>query len=333
MSRPTVRRAGAVSASLAAAALLVGCATPLPEPDPDPVPAVPPPTLEIEQVRDVLADLGATLAAADAELDADALEDRVAGPALEIRSAEYTVNRALENERDLVTVPTTDSTVVVPTTDTWPRSVLVVTEQPEDLQSPRLLVLTQDTPRERYRLTSWSRLLPGREVPRTFVPEVGSEPVDLDAAGLVATPREVAERYADVLTEGDDSRFATDFDDDVFREQLALVREQYERIAEQAGGRFIERYEPDIDQTVAVSTADGGAIVVVPLETTTRITTDERELRLGRAERALLGKRTVSKRATFIWTSVITFVVPPEGSDEDITVLAAEHVRTDVKGT
>lgn len=330
MSIPTTRTA---LAALAAAALLAGCTTPLPEPHPDPVPAVPPPTLEIGQVRDILDDVGAVLETGDAELDADALAARVAGPALEIRAAEYTVNRALTNQRDLVTVPTTESTVVVPTTDSWPRSVLVVTEQPADLQSPRLLVLTQASPREPYRLTSWSRLLPGREVPRTFVPEIGSEPLALDATGLRATPREVGERYADVLAEGADSRFATDFGDDVFREQLALVREQYERIAEQAGGRFIERYEPDVDQTVALATADGGAIVVVPLVTTTRITTDERELQLGRAERALLGKRTVSKRATFTWTSVVTFVVPPESSADVITVLAAEHVRTAVTGT
>jgi len=119
----------------------------------------------------------------------------------------------------------------------------------------------------------------------------------------------------------------------VFRERLALVREQYEKIAEQAGGKFTERYTPEVEQTVAVSTADGGAIVVVPFTSRTRITTDERELSLGRAERALLGKRTVGKRATFTWTGVVTFVVPPEGSTDPITVLAAEHVRTDVTGT
>lgn len=313
--------------------LLAACATPLPEPSPDPVPAVPPPTLSAEQVRDILDEIGAVLSEADEELDEQRLAERVTGAALAIRAAEYTVNRALEDDVDLVTVPTSDRTIVVPTTETWPRSVLVVTEQPEDLQSPRLLVLTQAHPRADYQLASWSRLLPDRQVPPTFVPEVGSVPLGLDAEGLAATPAEVGEMYADVLKEGDDSPYASAFGDDIFRERLGLVREQYENIAEQAGGRFTERYTPDIEQTLAVSTADGGAIVVVPVETRTRITTDERELSLGRAERALLGKRTVGKRATFTWTGVVTFVVPPEGSDEPITVLAAEHVRTDVTGT
>lgn len=319
--------------ALATTLLLAGCATPLPVPSPDPVPAVPPPTLTAEQVRAVLGDVGAVLEEADGELDEKILARRVAGPALTIRTAEYTVNRALEDDAELVTVPTTDSTIVVPTTETWPRSVLVVTEQPEDLQSPRLLVLTQQTPREDYLLTSWSRLLPDRQVPPTFVPEVGSVPLPLDAEGLVATPAEVGEMYADVIKDGDDSPHAVLFGEDVFRERLALVREQYEKIAEQAGGRFTERYTPEVEQTVAVSTADGGAIVVVPFTSRTRITTDERELSLGRAERALLGKRTVGKRATFTWTGVVTFVVPPEGSTDPITVLAAEHVRTDVTGT
>lgn len=319
--------------ALAAVLVLAGCATPLPVPSPDPVPAVPPPTLTAEQVREVLEEVGSVLEEADDELDEEILARRVAGPALTIRTAEYTVNRALEDDAELVTVPTTDSTIVVPTTETWPRSVLVVTEQPEDLQSPRLLVLTQQTPREDYLLTSWSRLLPDRQVPPTFVPEVGSVPLPLDAEGLVATPAEVGEMYADVIKDGDDSPHAVLFGEDVFRERLALVREQYEKIAEQAGGRFTERYTPEVEQTVAVSTADGGAIVVVPFTSRTRITTDERELSLGRAERALLGKRTVGKRATFTWTGVVTFVVPPEGSTDPITVLAAEHVRTDVTGT
>lgn len=328
----TRRQLGAV-AVLGAGLLLAGCATPLPVPSPDPVPAVPPPTLDVDQVRDVLDDLGAVLEEADEKLDEDLLAARVTGPARTIRAAEYTVNQALSDDLDLVTVPTSDRTIVVPTTDVWPRSVFVVTEQPEDLQSPRFLVLTQDSPRDPYRLSSWSRLLPDRQVPPTFVPEVGSVPLPVDAEGLAATPAEVGEMYADVLDKGDDSPHADAFADDVFRERIGVVREQYESIADQAGGRFVERYTPEVEQTVAVSTADGGAIVVVPLTTRTKITTDDRELSLGRAERALLGKRVVGKRATFTWTGVLTFVVPPEGADEPITVLAAEHVRTDVTGT
>ena len=221
---------------------------------------------------------------------------------------------------------------MVPTTDVWPRSVFVVTEQPEDLQSPRFLVLTQDEPRAPYRLWSWSRLLPDRQVPRTFVPEVGSVPVALDAEGLAMTPAEVGEAYADVLDKGADSEHAALFGEDVLRERIALVREQYEKIAKQAGGKFTERYTPATQETVAVSTADGGAIVVVPMTTTTKITTDERELSLGKAEAALLGKKKVAQSATFTWTGVVTFVVPPAGSAEKIVVLAAEHVRTAVKG-
>ena len=330
---PRTRRARALAGLLAVGALaLGGCATPLPTPAPDPVPAVPPPTLSTEQVRAVLDDVAAQLEKADAALDADALTDRVTGPALTIRSAEYTVNQALEDDVDLIAVPTSPRTIVVPTTDAWPRSVFVVTEQPEDLQSPRLLVLTQDEPRAPYTLWTWSRLLPDRQVPRTFVPEVGSVPVALDAEGLLMAPAEVGEAYADVLDKGATSAFASVFGADALRERIALVREQYEKIAEQAGGKFTERYEPDTDATVAVSTADGGAIVVVPMTTTTRITTDDRELSFGKAEAALLGKKKVTKSATITWTGVVAFVVPPEGSTEDIVVLAAEHVRTAVKG-
>jgi len=330
-TRTTVLRGAAV---LAVGALsLSACATPLPTPSPDPIPAVPPPTLTTDQVRAVLDDVGSTLEAGDEALEVDELADRFTGPALKIRGAEYTVNLALEDDVDLITVPTSERTVVVPTTDAWPRSVFVITEQPEDLQSPRLLVLTQDAPRERYKLWAWSRLLPDRQVPRTFVPEVGSVPLASDAEGLLVTPAEVGEMYADVLDKGDDSEHADLFGEDVLRERIGLVREQYERIAEQAGGEFTERYRPATEDVVAVSTADGGAIVVVPMTTTTKLTTDERELSLGRAEAALLGKRTVTESATFTWSGVVAFVIPPAGGPEQITVLAAEHVRTAVTGT
>lgn len=324
--------AARVAALLASTLLLAGCATPLPTPTPDPVPAVPPPTLSNDQVRAVLDEVASVLDSGDAALDAEILSARLTGPALTIRGAEYTVNKALEDDIELITVPTSDRTVVVPTTDTWPRSMFVVTEQPEDLQSPRLLVLTQDAPREPYRLWAWSRLLPDRQVPRTFVPEVGSVPVELDAEGLVTSPGEVAELYADVLDKGADSAHAKLFGDDVFRERIELVRTQYEKIAKQAGGKFTELYEPAVEDAVAVSTADGGAIVVVPMTTTTKLTTDDRELSLGKAEAALLGKKKVEKNATFTWSSVLTFVIPPEGDTAQITVLAAEHVRTAVTG-
>jgi len=320
------------AALLVGALALAGCATELPVPTPDPVPAVPPPTLTEDQVKAVLEDVGSTLEKADEALDVGLLEPRVTGPAATIRGAEYTVNKALEEDEELIKVPTSPRTIVVPTTDSWPRTVFVVTEQPEDLQSPRFLVLVQEEPRAPYRLWAWSRLLPDRMVPRTFVPEVGSVPVAPDAEGFVLSPAELGEAYAELLDDGEKAEHAKLFGEDVLQERIALVREQYEKIAEQAGGKFTEKYTPQTEQTLAVSTADGGAIVVVPMTTTTRITTDDRELSLGKAEAALLGKKKVGRSATFTWTSVLTFVLPPEGSSEKIVVLAAEHVRTDVKG-
>jgi len=125
-TRTTVLRGAAV---LAVGALsLTACATPLPTPSPDPIPAVPPPTLTTDQVRAVLEDVGSTLEAGDEALEVDELADRFTGPALKIRGAEYTVNLALEDDVDLITVPTSERTVVVPTTDAWRRSVFVITE-------------------------------------------------------------------------------------------------------------------------------------------------------------------------------------------------------------
>ena len=61
----------------------------------------------------------------------------------------------------------------MPQTDAWPRTQLVVTKQPDDLQAPRILVMQQAAPREQYRLWGWGRMGAGVQMPATAAPETG----------------------------------------------------------------------------------------------------------------------------------------------------------------
>lgn len=322
----TSRRSPALAAfAVLAAAGLVACSPPLPEPRPDPPPAVLPPALSTGQLGDVLADVAATVRNADSELDEDLLAPRATGPAVDIRAAEYTLADAGDDEA-ITAIPTSPQTLMVPATDTWPRTIMVVTDPPEDLQAPLLLTLVQDNPRAPYRMWSWVRLFPGVQMPATTQPEIGSTEV----AELSVPPGEVLERYVDLLTEEDDSEYVEGFVEDPLRSGIAATREAFSDLVGD-NGTLAETYQA-LDDVHAVATADGGAIVVGVVRTVTTITLSDSTLTIGDQTAALLGEDTVESDLAITWLSVVAFAVPPAGTDAPIEVLGAEHSRTEVSG-
>lgn len=338
MSRRTGRRGStpgvrvpAVGALLGAL-LLTGCAEPLPEPTPDPVPATPSAAVTEEQVDRVLEAVAGAVAEADAAQSVDAAAARLTGPAATLRAAEYTL-AAGGVEGAVTPLPEGVQTVVTTATDEWPRTILVVTEPPADLQAPLLLTLVQPGPREPYRLWSWVRLLPGTQMPPTAQPEVGSPPVPADSTELLVPPGEVLPRYVDVLVNGDASEHAATFAADRLRENIAGLRQTYAQTATN-GGAVTEEIVPLEDGAVAIGTADGGAIVTGGFRLTISITLDDSTLTVDPATAAFLGGATTlatSLELTFVGT--VAFDVPPAGSEEQVTLLGAEFSLTGASGS
>ncbi|RYV50673.1 hypothetical protein EUA98_12555 [Pengzhenrongella frigida] len=324
---------------LAGALVLTGCSSPLPEPAPGAVPAVPPPVLTLDQADHVLEQIGTDLAAADAALSAADLATRVSGPALASRTAEYAVSTTTAGAKGLTALEMNAQTLVLPSTEVWPRTQLVVTEQPDDLSSPRLLVLQQTDPRSQYTLWGWVRLLPGVKMPATAAPTIGSAPLAADADGLLAAPNDVVAHYADVLLNGDASPFVAEFAaPDPYRQGITSGREPFAQIASQTKGTFTETYTPDADQTFALATADGGAIVVAAMSTASSLSFSGASLPLP-AEFAALSGGALAPGAALrsnlevTYSDVIAFYVPPAGATTPVQVLGAEHIRTSVTGS
>ncbi|NTW41999.1 MAG: hypothetical protein HGA44_19325 [Cellulomonadaceae bacterium] len=311
-------------------ALLGACATPLPVAEPDAVPAAVAPALSEDQVDRVLADVEATFAAADAVPSVDLLAPRVQGPAATIRSAQYAL-RAAGDAEAVTEVPADVQTVIAPATDTWPRTIMVVTAAPADLRAPLLLTLVQDSPRAQYRLWSWARLFPGVQVPATAKPTIGSPQVAVDSTALVATPTDVLAQYVDVLTSRDASPFAALFAADPLRTAIAAQRDGW-AAAVTDKGTLAETYQALPDGLWSMGTADGGAIVVGSIQTVTTMTLADSTVTIGDTTAALLGKQTVSKNLAITWLSVVAFAVPPAGSTDPITVIGAEHSPIQVTG-
>lgn len=323
-------RRRAVGLAAAVVLLLAACSTPLPVPQPDAVPAATQPALSAEQAEDVLAEVSTALAEADAALSVDALAPRISGPAGTIRTTEYALAAAGSAEA-LTPIPSGAQTLILPTTDTWPRTVMAITEAPEDLQAPLLLTLVQSEPRAPYQLWSWVRLFPGVETPATAQPEVGSAPVAPDTDDLAVVPTDVLAQYVDVLTNRDASPYAAAFTADPLRAGIAQTRDAFAGLVG-ANGSLTETYQVDESGVQALRTADGGAIVVGSVRTVTTITLVDSTLTIGDQTAALLGTTTVASSLAITWLSVVAFAVPPAGSDEPVVVLGAEHSRIQVTG-
>jgi hypothetical protein len=314
---------------------LAACATPPPEPQPEPVPAVAPPAVTAEQARDVLADVGEVLAAGDAALDASGLGARLSGPALAARTLEYARATATGGARPPTALPTGAQVLVVPDTAEFPRTQLVVTEQPDTLEAPRILVLHQASAREPYRLWGWARLGPGVQMPATADPELGSVPVAPDSTDVVVPPGEVLQQYADVLANGDASPHAATYPQDFFRQTIEAARANMQAAVAPVG-TVAETYVPQGAPAASLATADGGAIVVGALDTTTTLAITEPGIDLDPTTAALAGRPRVTSSLVSTWVDVLVFYVPPAPAEGQpaapVQLLAGEHARTTVAG-
>jgi hypothetical protein len=313
------------------AATTAACGTPLPAPSPEPPPAVAPPVLSVTQSTSVLDDIGRALAAGDEALDPAALAPRVIGPALTMRAAEYKRAQATNGERPPTALPTDAQVEIVPQSTTWPRVELVVTEQPDDLQAPRVLVLLQQTPRDRYALWGWARMFPGVSTPQTADADVGSPVLDPDDADLAMSPDDVLAAYGDLLAQGDASQYAASFVDDPFRQSIVSARQALTANVQEIGA-VAETYTPQGTPLTVIGTADDEAIVVGTVETvsTVTITVAGAKLNLSAYEAALSGVTEATTSLVRTYTDVLVFRVPPAGSGEQVQLIAAEAVLTSV---
>ncbi len=327
------RRAGArlLAGAVTGALLLAGCAGEVPQPAPEPAATTPQPVLDEDRIDRILDDVEETIVAGDEALDAELLSERVTGPALSMRQAEYRLAEASDGERTPTPLTTNSQVEVVAATDEWPRSLYVVSHVPDDANLPLLLVLTQEDARSQYKLWFWTSLLPGAETPSTALPEAGSPQLAPDAEGLVATPQQTVEYYAGLLADPDGEN-AELFAEDPFRTGYAEMIDALRSTIEVAG-EVEERYGVREGTVSAMQTAEGGAVVVGVIDgrMTIRRTVEGSTLEAGGDIGLLMGEEPrIDGAAQAHYLIPVAFAVPPAGSEEQISVLGALHVLANV---
>jgi len=319
------------------AAMVSGCAV-------EPVPVlgepgeVVSPALTQDQTYAVLNQVAGTLDAATASRDAELLPERVTGPAYDIRASQLEVARIRDDNEQITVIPDTYQQLIVPTTATWPRTVFAITAVTEQLQPPRLLALTQASPREPYQLWGWVQLLPGVTMPAFADPRVGSAEIDPnDASGeLLVSPAEAVRQYADLLVNGEASAYTANFQpeaDDQFRSHFSSWRTAQETAlqGERIEGTYTFTANPAEGSAIkAVQSFDGGAMVMAEIRSFERLAAMEGAILAPQTAtaQALLHGQEFTNILTASYIDIIALYIPPAGSGEVITLLGYSHIQT-----
>lgn len=324
---PTGRRASRVrfAALLVTPLALSGCVAEYENPtlQPSPLPAVDilTPVMDRQQLDRILDEIGRVLRQADTELDRESIEVRVDGPALQMRRFEYNLVRRTSDEDAPKPIRTSPVQLFLPSaTDTWPRSVMVVTGD-EELQ---LLVLRQEAPREQYRLYHYIDLLQGASFPEVASEEVGANAIKVDNKFLFASPLLIPDLVGELLNEGPDAPASALLDpDNSYITDVSAVQRGLAETLSNANLNFAHNLGDF--SLVMLATADGGALVTLFMVDTYTIIPREPgdAVAISGDEAVLLGSAGSATGIETRYGSMLLFHIPAAGSESRITLLGA----------
>ena len=277
------------------------------------------PAVTVPQAKRIVARVAADVEAADAAGDATLLANRMDGPALALRTANYKI-RTVDSAVPLpAPIPSEPVRITLPQkNDAWPRTVFVVLQDEVDATvAPTALMLIQDSPRDQYKVHYAIQLEPGAVIPDVAPANVGTFRLapDNQPRLLSVAPDTVGVNYADVLMNDVDSEFVDQFDteSDLLRALVGRDAKQVRisKIPPTASLTFATTV--GTGQIIALATNDGGAIVSFSLNETETISPVEQGAAVTAPGQvaALLGKALSTKGITAMYSDQLLFYVPP----------------------
>ena len=313
--------AGAGAAALATT--LAACSQDVPSVPTATGTSTPLPVLDSDRLTEALTRIHQGIKQADASKDANALASYLTGPAERVRQKEYAVATGVGDDSLVHVLPDTTQAGAVGLTKDFPRTAMTITEKDPSIGVPYLYVLDQGTARDNMRMWAWIRLFAGAKVPATATALKGSEQIDADSTGLVATPAEVLASYVDALNDPNGANGKA-FTDDPVRQRVAADR----AVDVTAAGSITVTASAGTDGFRGVRTTDGGAIVVTTLSFNTVYsrTVAGGTLNVAGSAASLLGDPAVRGSVTITTDVMIAFSVPAQGSGKTASALGGDLV-------
>lgn len=272
---------------------------------------------------------------ADALRTKEAATTAYTGLALTVAPARYVVEQVIDPSKNtsggaLAAVPQ-PSRVVVTAGRSFPRTVLAVW-QPEGSSTREAVIMGSPDVRTPFRVAMRVELLPGQVLPPTAPNTRGASVLGPDVGGLVATPRQVVDDLATLLTTGRSggTAFASSV---VVSEVRAKAAAQAKDVAKVAV--FSQKHTAREDGLNVIRTADGGALVFAAINRQ-----DLFVVRKGAgvitpppAYRALgSGLKSITRSAAVTTVQSVVLVVPPQGKGA-VRVIGFSEVPVAVKGS
>lgn len=329
------RRRAFVAAGIVTAGVLVlsGCGTgaqPQPITTETPPGGTQPVAVTTGQFEGILTDVAETVADADEAKDAAIAAQRLTGPALALRTANYTIRAADSAVAPLAAIPSEIVPVMLPeSTDTWPRRVFAIARA-EGVQAVGL-TLIQESPRENYKVAYAVTLI-------ATVPDVA--PAELGASALppgnnlgLLAPDELAAAYGDVLINGDASESADLFqaDGDTLREAIGVDYKARRKTELPTSASIEFSNGPGEESPVAFLTNDSGQIVSIILNDVETVRPVEAGAAINPSGqvKALSGKTQSTRGIVATYGVQLLFYVPPvSATDQKIVLLGYAHGLT-----
>lgn len=280
------------------------------------------PVMDRGQLERILSDIEAVVSQADVNLDRESIEARVDGPALQLRRFAYNLaRRSAEGENLPTEIKTSPIQLFLPSaTDTWPRSVMVVTGE-EELQ---MLVLRQESPRQQYKLYHYINLLPGADFPEVAAETVGANAIRDDNRFLFAAPQLLPDLVGELLNDGPEApaSLLLDPDNDYIRD-VSLVQRGLAETLSNANLDFAHALGDF--SLIMLATADGGALAAMLMIDTYTIIPNEPgdAVAISGNEALLLGSSGSATGIETRYGSMLLFHIPAGGADSRITLLGA----------
>lgn len=342
--RRAAGRAGMVTGMVVAGALvLTGCtaeswpeflggeAASSPSPTPSvsapPVSTDKPPVVSTPQLESIVSKIALVAQQADAEHDSDLIAERFAGPALELRDANYAIRKVDKNYKPLPAIPSSPVEVTLPQqNDKWPRTVFTVVHDPAKAEvAPTALMLIQQSPRENYKVVYAMQLESGPVLPELAAANVGTQRLQPDIKLFALQPDQLALAYGDILLNGESSEYYKYFDleNDSLVQSIGFDAKKKRkatipRIAQMSFGNLAGDGE-----VIPMVTNDSGAIVATYLNETETVKPTEPGALINAegAVKSLSGVSSTTKGTIATYGDQLLFYVPPASSGQKIVLI------------
>jgi hypothetical protein len=250
----------------------------------------------------------------------------MAGPALEERTANYTMRGADGGIPAPDAIPATPVTLSLPqATDTWPRTVLAVVGGDDPAVAPTALVLVQESPRDNYLVNYAVKLQANVPFPAVAPPTVGAPLLANDVKLLAVQPDQVASEYADILMKGDESEFAPLFEaePDGLRSQVGVDLKNQRKSELPATASLEYSSGEGSGPVLALASNDSGALVTASIveRETAKVVEEGATINLSGRVKALSGLASTTKGVESTYGYQLLFFVPPSTDESGKVVL------------